>query len=305
MRLVTVSGLVYEVATEKVRIWSPGRSAVIEKRRKERILILAKTYPSPSTKYSETSCVAGITEQGSMRRLFPVPFRLIERGQQFKKWQWIETLVEKAPADRRRESHKIYVDTINCQDTIESKRDWKERLPWIDKIPSFTNFDDIEASRLAHGTTLALLRPKNLVQLVLSNADQPEWTDEEKAILLRDEMQGNLFTEEEARQHVRELRKVPFDFHYLYVCDTPEGEKTFKHKIIDWEAGALYWNCRKSHGDGWEAPFRAKLGEQLPSKDLMFLMGNQHRFPHQWLIISVIYPPRQMPVETPQGSFDF
>jgi hypothetical protein len=44
-----------------------------------------------------------------MRRLFPVPFRLIERGQQFKKWQWIETLIEKAPADHRRESHKIYV----------------------------------------------------------------------------------------------------------------------------------------------------------------------------------------------------
>jgi hypothetical protein len=43
----------------------------------ERILILAKTYPSPSAKHTETSCVAGINEAGEPRRLYPVPFRLI------------------------------------------------------------------------------------------------------------------------------------------------------------------------------------------------------------------------------------
>lgn len=277
----------------------------MHKNRRERILILAKTYPSPSTKYSETSCVAGITDKGEMRRLFPVPFRLIERGRQFKKWQWIETMVVKAPADHRPESHKIFVDTIECREAIESRRNWVERLPWIDKIPSFTNFDDIEASRLLHGTTLALLRPRRLVDLVISDAESPVWTNEERGILLKNEMQGKLFNEEEARQHVRELRKVPYDFHYLYVCDTPDGEKTFRHKIIDWEAGALFWNCRRSYGEGWKVPFRAKLGEQLPGKDLMLLMGNQHRFPHQWLVISVIYPPKQTPAESPQSCFQF
>jgi len=64
--------------------------------RMERILILAKTYPSPSAQYVETSCVAGITQDGSMRRLYPVPFRMIEEGQQFKKWQWIDVRIEKA-----------------------------------------------------------------------------------------------------------------------------------------------------------------------------------------------------------------
>jgi hypothetical protein len=37
--------------------------------RNERILILAKTYPSPSAQFVETSSVAGITEHGAMRRL--------------------------------------------------------------------------------------------------------------------------------------------------------------------------------------------------------------------------------------------
>jgi hypothetical protein len=53
----------------------------------ERVLILCKTYPSPSAKYAETSCVAGMTEDGKLIRLYPVPFRLVSDEQQFKKWQ--------------------------------------------------------------------------------------------------------------------------------------------------------------------------------------------------------------------------
>ena len=50
-----------------------------------RTLILCKTYPSPSSRYAETSCVAGVTADGELIRLFPVPFRLINGDQQFKK----------------------------------------------------------------------------------------------------------------------------------------------------------------------------------------------------------------------------
>ena len=91
----------------------------------ERILVLAKTYPSPSAQHIETSCVAGITDQGAMRRLYPVPFRLIAGDQKFKKWQWIEGRVEKANKDHRPESHKLYVDTITCGDVIDTKRQWQ------------------------------------------------------------------------------------------------------------------------------------------------------------------------------------
>ena len=46
--------------------------------RTEKILILAKTYPSPSAKYGETSCIAGITDRAEMRRIYPVPYRRLE-----------------------------------------------------------------------------------------------------------------------------------------------------------------------------------------------------------------------------------
>lgn len=36
----------------------------------EKILILAKTYPTPSAKYGETSCIAGITDSAEIRRIY-------------------------------------------------------------------------------------------------------------------------------------------------------------------------------------------------------------------------------------------
>lgn len=269
---------------------------------REKVLILAKTYPSPSSKYSETSCVAGVNEKGVMRRIFPVPFRLIEKEQQFKKWQWVEALVEKAPADHRRESHRIYVDSICCGETIDSRRNWSERMPWVSKIPTFEDFDEVEEARKSEGVTLALLKPKRLIDLQLTDSESTDWTDDERESLVRHEMQGSLFSEEEARQQVKMLRKVPHDFHYRYICDSADGEKEYRHKIVDWEAGALYWKCRSSHGDGWHLPFREKYESFLPGRDLMFLMGNIHRFPHQWLIISVLYPPKPVVEGSPQES---
>lgn len=270
--------------------------------RVERILILAKTYPSPSAQYVETSCVAGISQDGSMRRLYPVPFRMIEDGQQFSKWQWIDVRVEKANKDHRPESHKLYVDTITCGDRITTDKGWQKRWEWLDKIPSFNSFEAIDSSRQNDGLSLALLRPKKLLGLDITKARNQDWTDEEKQKLTYEQMQGELFSEAEAKRQVKELRKVPFDFYYRYVCDGPEGEVEHRHKIVDWEAGALYWNCHRSHGSGWETPFREKLEGQLGSKDLMFLMGNQHRFQDQWLIISLVYPPKRKPAEVTQGS---
>jgi len=268
----------------------------------ERILILAKTYPSPSAQYMETSCVAGISEQAVMRRLYPVPFRMIEDGQQFKKWQWIEVRVEKANKDHRPESHKVYVDTISCGNVIDAKWEWAARSEWLDKIPSFQSFEALDAARLSEGLSIALLRPKSVLGLDVVKARNPKWTEDEKEKLAREQMQCDLFSEADAKRQVKELRKVPFDFYYRYLCDSPEGEKEHRHKIVDWEAGALYWNCRRNHGDDWEAPFRAKLEGRLGGKDLMFLMGNQHRFQDQWLIISLIYPPKRKPIENRQGS---
>lgn len=271
--------------------------------RRERILILAKTYPSPSAKHVETSCVAGINRDGLMRRLYPVPFRMIEQDQQFKKWQWIEVGVEKAATDHRPESYKMDIGSLEVKEQVTSKNGWGGRWEWLDKMPRFSSYHEIEKVCQEDGLSLALLCPKRILGLEIRDARNKEWTDEEKEKLVRAQIQGSLFSETQAKQQVKELRKVPFDFYYFYVCDTPDGEKECKHKIVDWEAGALFWKMYQQHGtNGWRDKFRAKLEDDLAARDLMFLMGNQHRFQDQWLIISLFYPPKRTPSDGPQMS---
>jgi hypothetical protein len=262
--------------------------------RQARILILCKTYPSPSGKHVETSCVAGMEEDGTLVRLFPIPFRLIESDRQFKKWQWITARIEKARKDHRPESHnKVFVDTIACVGAPLSTRDaWQDRREQIAKIKVYDDFAALDAARLSDGTTLGLVRPSRVLGLDIAAAAKPKWNEAEKSNLFRQQHQRGLFEPAEAKR-ISPLKKVPFDLHYRYVCNSVGGEREYRHKIVDWEAGALYLNCRARHGNAWEDAFRRKLEEDLAAADLMFLMGTIHRFPDQWLIVSLIYPPRQ------------
>ena len=256
------------------------------------ILILCKTYPSPSGKYAETSCVAGMDGKGNLIRLFPVPFRLIAKDQQFKKWQWVKAKIEKAPKDHRPESHVIKVDTIRSGADVPSKKEWAERRVHLDRLKLFTDFEAIEAERSKTNRSLALLKPARIIGLDVSPVSNPDWTEEELAKLEQEQKQAGLFEEDE-KPSIKALRKLGHDFYYRYECETPQGTKSYRHKIVDWEAGALYLRCVQTCGDDWEAAFRTKMEKELPAKDLMLLMGNIHRFQEQWLIISLIYPPHR------------
>jgi hypothetical protein len=271
-------------------------------RRKARILVLCKTYPSPSARYSETSCVAGMDEHGNLIRLYPVPFRLVTEDQQFAKWQWIEAFIDRSPADRRPESHKIGVDTISVGTRLPAG-DWKERRTFLDKLTIYDSFDELENARLSNNVTLGLVRPARIAALHIRKAASEEWTPQEIEKLEHLQRQPNLFDEQQERASIKRLEKVPFDFHYTYECLVDGELKSYIHKIVDWEISQLYRNVRRRHGaEGWETPFRQKLEIELPSKDLMLLMGTIHRFPGQWLIVSLVYPPKLQHETDPQIS---
>jgi len=236
-------------------------------------------------------------ESGKLIRIYPMPFRLVGDEQQFKKWQWITARIEKAGNDHRPESHKIYVDTINCDESPmpSGEAGWRERRQWLAKIPVYADFAAVEQDRQSNGNTLALLRPSRIVKLEIKETSAADWTDEEKAKLLQMQMQVGLFDEIEEAKTLKLLRKIPYDFHYRYECDVNGETHEYRHKLVDWEVGALFWKVHRRHGAAWEAPFRQKLEQELPAKDLLFMLGTIHRFPNQWLIVSLIYPPKQPP----------
>ena len=161
---------------------------------RKKLLILCKTYPSPSSKHIETSCVAAMDEDGSLIRLYPVPFRLMDEESQFKKWQWIEADVEKKNDDHRPESHRIRADNLSVVGVpIPTDREWAQRRLWTDKLTCYSSFTEVDAARVSSGTTLALLKPGRIVALEIEKARHADWTDEERDKLVRAQQQGTLF----------------------------------------------------------------------------------------------------------------
>jgi len=73
---------------------------------KQRVLITVKTYPTLSRKYGETVCTAGLREDGSWVRMYPVPFRRLNEAEQYKKFDWVECRLRRNTADPRPETFR-------------------------------------------------------------------------------------------------------------------------------------------------------------------------------------------------------
>lgn len=96
--------------------------------RRERVLITVKTYPTLSKSHIELVCTAGLREDGSWIRIYPIPFRLLDQGHQFPKWTWVELPLVKRAKDKRPESFSpADRDDIAVLETLSTKNNWRER----------------------------------------------------------------------------------------------------------------------------------------------------------------------------------
>lgn len=77
---------------------------------KEKVLICVKTYPTLLGKYDELVCTAGVKEDGTWIRIYPVPFRKLNYSKQYAKWQWIELDLIRNKKDLRPESFRPNLD---------------------------------------------------------------------------------------------------------------------------------------------------------------------------------------------------
>lgn len=88
---------------------------------RKKIYIVVKTYPTISKEYSELVCTAGILEDGSWIRLYPVPFRRLDDYQKYPKYTWIEVEVERNTKDFRPESYRPTLTTISVVEGPQKK----------------------------------------------------------------------------------------------------------------------------------------------------------------------------------------
>ena len=124
---------------------------VAEPTQTERVLMIVKTYPTPSTKYGELVCTAGIRlRDGQWVRIYPFPFRTVERGYQFAKWDVLEMPLRKASGDPRPESYNLidlnsirHVETIKTGDLY-----WSRRMPHI-RVTAVASVRELTESMLS------------------------------------------------------------------------------------------------------------------------------------------------------------
>ena len=262
--------------------------------KKERVLVLVKTYPSPSKKYIETVCTAGLREDGSWIRIFPVPYRVNGIVQPFSKYQWIECNVDKTDPskDGRPESHHLEGQIKILGQPIPTTENWElRRRAVLDKARVFTNIKSLISAAKANERTLAIFKPATITLRCVKAAKVPDERIVRAAQI--EAHQLDLFESNDWRDNFKFAEHIPYDFKYEVTDD--EGA-TATWKILDWELGALFYGTKESTGDIEKAKEDVikKYDKDFLSnkKDLYLYLGTingsqKRNWPNPWTIIGV------------------
>jgi len=266
----------------------------------KKVFITVKTYPTLSTKYDELVCTAGVLEDGSWIRIYPVPFRKLDYQNQYSKYQWMELPLEKNTSDPRPESFRLTdIDRIKLLEKVGTANDWEERRRLIlNRSKVYTNLTDLIQRAKDNELSLAVFKPQQIVDFKWEFIGR-EWPKEKLEKVEQKSMQPSLFDNPQERKYIFSVvKKLPYKFSYK-IKDSDGKESTMM--IEDWEIGALYWNCLKD-SDGDEPVAIEKVKEKymdtfLNNNELYLFLGTTRQF-HGWatnpfLIIGVFYPPIQ------------
>ena len=263
-----------------------------------KVFITIKTYPTLSKKYDELVCTAGILDDGSWVRVYPLPFRKLDYETRYKKYQWMELPLEKNVSDPRPESYKI-TDLSKVQligEPIGTKQAWAERKQIIfEKNDVYKDLDALIKKANKNDLSIAIFKPVEFLEFVVEKTER-EWDQDSLEILNAKAKQLSLFqSEDEVKREFSFVKKLPYKFSYRFK-DCTGKESTLM--IEDWEIGALFWNClRQSAGKEDEAInlVRRKYWDEFSTKDIFLFLGTTRQF-HGWaknpfVIIGVFYPP--------------
>ncbi len=243
----------------------------------ERTLILVKAVPRPSKTYQETVCCAGVTEAGEWRRLFPVRFRQLAEGKQFRRWQWIDYRWQRPRDDRRKESRRVEEDSIWPSDTLPPAL----RLGFLTRLLRTST-----EHAAAREESLALIEPRDLK--LRFRKKTPGMMDAERQRYRDAARQGSLFDEALAQ-----MEPCPYAVQVPFV-DQEGGE----HAPLceDWETTAAFYRLRQRMSDeAIKQHLEETYTDRSGGKRVFLAMGTVKRRPAQWLLLGVlrVTPPTQ------------
>ena len=243
---------------------------------KQRICILVKAFPQPSQKYEETVCCAGVTEDGRLLRLYPIPYRRLKKEQQFQRFDWVEMDITK-DSDHRPESYKVLPDSIRIvQLSSALKPEQKVRL-WKPFIAD--SLQALKEENVKTGRSLGIVKP-DPDSVKFSAKPIREASAEDQALTNNLYRQASLLDTEP----LKELHKPEFTFEYRF---TSAGH-THEMKIHDWEVAAAYYQYKKRYGDKTLEMLSNEYGSNIPRQNLHIILGTMKAHPRQFIIIGLL-----------------
>ena len=249
--------------------------------KRKRVLITARTYPTPAKKGVEVSCTAGVTEDGEWIRLFPIPYRFLDWDKRFRKYQWIEVDVAKS-SDHRPESFEVNIESLEIiSDPLVTTSDWQARKDIVYPLGAHC-LCCLRSARDAEGhPTLGFFKPK-LIRRFLMRPEDPEWNKKDLAKL----SQGSMFE----NGPVRILEKIPYKFIYQIICDEPSC-RGHHLSCTDWELGQAFRRWRDKYPEEWEQKLRQKFEHDMIDRfDTHLFVGTVSSHPASWIIVGLFYP---------------
>ncbi len=262
-----------------------------------RILVTVKTYPELSKTYGETVCTAGIREDGSWVRLYPVPFRRLDGREQYRLYDWITCPLTKHSGDERPESYRP-TGEIERVGHVGTSDNWRERRELLLGRPrTHRALGEIIHAAKNNAMSLAVFKPARVIDFGWEDADR-EWDPAKLEAARGIVAQPDLFDDQSWRRTFQIVDKVPYSFHYR--IEDAEGRES-RMRILEWQLGALYRNClRLTEGDESQAlaKVREKYFDQFVKTDLHLFLGTtlawHRRAPNPWTIVGVLpIPPEK------------
>lgn len=264
------------------------------------ILVTVKAYPNPSQKFGEAGCFAGIDRSGKHVRLYPIPFRDLDRKQKFKKYQWIRLQVRAPRNDQRPETLRPQLDTISLVgEPLSTKRAWEDRRRVVLPTAS-SSLCEIQALQKETGKSLGVFKPGEILDFDWE-ATAKEWTPAQAEKLERKPL--DFFLSSDDREM---LEKIPFSFRYRFRCTDCKAKRPHHLTVVDWELAQLYRTTRAGHTlERTLELVQAKFLKELcgSEKETYFFTGNMQRHLGSFLVLGVFWPPlNQPPMRAQQGS---
>lgn len=271
---------------------------------RKKVLITVLTYPLPSRSYDELVCTAGILEDGSWIRIYPVRFKFLTEskakgGFEQYKYTFIELDLKKRTDDFRPESHSpVNYDfsDLNVLHKIDTKDNWEIRKQYCLRNVYKDLTKLIQDSKAPTNLSLATFKPSLITDFIIES-DEREWKPAWKAQFQQLSLD---FGGKDSDKKREIIKKLPYKFYYKF---KDINGRVSRLMIEDWEIGQLYWNCLKAaNGDEEIALEKVKYRYWTEfvegNRDIYLFLGtlmesHRRRYTNPFVIIGVFYPKQQ------------